>query len=412
MRLLITGMNYRPEATGIGPYTAGLAEHLAGRGHDVVVTTTFPHYPHWTWQQPTGRGWGTERLDGVEVRRARVVLPRCPRVRWRIAYDTSFAATVLLHGIAVSRCDLVLCVTPPIQGPFAGALLARRWRVPLVLLVKDLPLEAALSVGMMRPGRGHRAGEWLERKAYALADRIVVIHPRFQRSLTRQGVPSSRMVVIPDWVDVEEIRLRSPEPDMRALLGSSNGEFVVLHAGNMGEKQGLGIAVDAARIAGQQAPVRLALVGDGPQRRALEVMVREGEIGNVRLLPLQAGSTFPRLLAAADALLLTQRADVLDSVAPSKLLAYMAAGRPILAAAHPQSVAAHLVTEAGCGVIVQPEAPEALAEAMRTLRADPERRRALGLSGRRFVERHFDKRVILARWEELLAETAAGGAAR
>jgi glycosyltransferase involved in cell wall biosynthesis len=412
MRLLITGMNYRPEATGIGPYTAGLAEHLAERGHDVVVSTTFPHYPQWTWQQPTARGWVTERLVGVEVRRSRCILPRRPRATWRIAYDTSFAAVALLNSIAMSPSDLVLCVTPPIQGAFAGALLARRWRVPLVLLVKDLPLEAALSVGMMRPGRGYRAGEWLERRAYALADRIVVINSRFQRSLTRQRVPLRKVVVIPDWVDVEEIRLRPPEPDMRALLGSSNGEFVVLHAGSMGEKQGLGVAVDAARIAGREAPVRLALVGDGPQRRALEEMVRDGGIGNVRLLPLQAGSTFPRLLAAADALLLNQRADVLDSVAPSKLLAYMAAGRPILAAAHPESVAAHLVTEAGCGVVVRPEAPEALAEAMRTLSGDPERRCALGLAGRRFVERHFDKRVILARWEELLAETAARGTAR
>ena len=411
MRLLITGMNYRPEATGIGPYTAGLAEHLAGRGHDVVVSTTFPHYPQWTWQQPTARGWRTERLGGVEVRRARVVLPRRPRVTWRLAYDTSFTAAALLNSVAVSRRDLVLCVTPPIQGAFAGALLARRWRVPLVLLVKDLPLEAALSVGMMRPGRAHRAGERLERGAYALADRIVVINPRFQRSLTRQRVPEGKVAVIPDWVDVEEIRPRPPEPDMRALLGSSDGEFVVLHAGSMGEKQRLGVAVDAARIAGREAPVRLALVGDGPQRAALEEMVRGGGIGNVRLLPLQAGSTFGRLLSAADALLLHQRADILDSVAPSKLLAYMAAGRPILAAAHPESVAAQLVIEAGCGVIVRPEAPEALADAMRTLSGDPGLRRALGLAGRRFVERHFDKRAIVARWETLLAETVAGGPA-
>src|SRR5579872_3771472 len=125
MRLLILGMNYRPEATGIGPYTAGLAEHLAGRGNDVVVSTTFPHYPQWTWQHPTARGWRTERLGGVGVRRARVVLPRRPCVTWRLAYDSSFAAVALLNGLATSRRDLVLCVTPPIQAAVAGALLAR-----------------------------------------------------------------------------------------------------------------------------------------------------------------------------------------------------------------------------------------------------------------------------------------------
>lgn len=413
MRLLIAGMNYAPEATGIGPYTTGLAEHLAGRGHEVVVSTTFPHYPHWRWQEPAPPWWRTESLNGVEVRRARVVLPRRPALSWRLAYDSSLAVAALLSSVRTAPPDLVLCVTPPIELAFAGALLARRGRVPLVLLVKDLPLEAALSVGMMRRGRRYRAGEWLERRAYALADRIVVINERFKDSLSRQRVPSSKVSVIPDWVDLEQIGLRPADPDMRRLLGCSDGEFAVVHAGSMGEKQGLGVAVQAARIAGAQVPVRLALVGDGTQRRGLEDMVRRGRIENVRLLPLQTPSAFPRLLAAADALLLTQRADVLDSVAPSKLLVYMAAGRPILAAAHPGSVAAGLVAEAGCGVVVRPEAPEALAEAMRELSGDADRRRALGLAGRRFVERRFDKRTVLGRLEELLTDTAlARGAAR
>jgi FkbM family methyltransferase len=413
VRILITGINYTPEATGIGPYTAGLAEHLAGQGHDVLVSTTFPHYPQWRWQPPVA-GWRrTERLNGVEVRRTRVILPRRRRqAGWRITYDTSFAGAALLNCAVMRRPDVVLCVTPPVQTAFAGALLARRWRVPLILLVKDLPLELALAVGMMRRGRGYRLGEWLERRAYSLADLIVVINQRFERSLSAQQVPPVKVVVIPDWVDVERIQLQLPEPGMRELLGSVDGEFVVLHSGSMGEKQGLGVAVRAAGIAGSCAPIRLALVGDGPQKAGLERMVRELDITNVRLLPLQTDSAFPRLLAAADALLLNQRADVLDSVAPSKLLSYMAAGRPVLAAANPDSVAARLVTEAGCGVVVRPEDPEALAEAMRALSGDAERRRTLGLAGRRFVEQHFERRAVLGRWDALLADVGRGGAVR
>jgi colanic acid biosynthesis glycosyl transferase WcaI len=412
VRILIAGVNYAPEATGIGPYTAGLAEHLAEEGHDVLVSTTFPHYPQWKWQTPVA-GWRcTERLNGVEVRRTRVILPRRRRrASSRIAYDTSFAGAALVNCAAMRRLDVVLCVTPPIQTAFAGALLARRWRVPLILLVKDLPLELALAVGMMRPGRGYRLAEWLERRAYSLADLIVVINQRFERSLSAQHVPPAKVVVIPDWVDVERIQLQPPEPCMRELLGSANGEFIVLHSGSMGEKQGLGVAVEAAGIAGSCAPIRLALVGDGPQKAGLERMVRELDIRNVRLLPLQTDSAFPRLLAAADALLLNQRADVLDSVAPSKLLAYMAAGRPVLAAANPESVAARLVTEAECGVVVRPEDPEALAEAMRALSLDAERRRTLGLAGRRFVEQHFERRAVLSQWDSLLADVGRRGAA-
>lgn len=404
MRLLIVGVNYRPEETGIGPYTAGLAEHLSGQGHQVVVSTTFPHYPRWSWR-PEGCG-PVDRLNGVEVRRRRVILPRRRSAPWRVAYDSSFAVAALLSGAAVRRPDLVLCVSPPVQTAFAGALLARRSGAPLVLLVKDLPLEAALAVGLIRRGAGYRAGEWLEGRAYALADMVVVINERFRRSLARQRVPGRKIAVIPDWAELDRIVPRQPDPDMREMVGGANDEFVVLHAGSMGEKQALGTAVRAAGLAVRTAPIRLALVGEGPQRPGLERLARENGSAGVRLLPLQPAADFPRLLAAADALLLHQRADVVDSVAPSKLLAYMAAGRPVLAAVSAHSVAADLVRQAGCGVIVPPEDPEALAAAMADLRADVERRQEMGTAGRRFVELNFDRSTILARWASLLSDLA------
>ncbi|TMC03651.1 MAG: colanic acid biosynthesis glycosyltransferase WcaI [Chloroflexi bacterium] len=396
MRLLIAGMNYRPEATGIGPYTTGLAEHLAGLGHDVVVSTTYPHYPHWRWQ--TGAHPPVERRNGVEVRRGRVVLPRRRSLGWRVLYDSSLAGVTVANAFGLRPADLVLCVSPPIQVAFAGALVARSWRAPLVLLVQDLPLDAALSVGMLRPGAAHRAGRWLERRAYALAHRIVVISRRFEPSLSQQGVPDGKVVEIPGWADLERVRPRPAEPDVRALLGATGDDLVVLHAGSMGAKQALDSAVRAARLAMDDS-VRLALVGDGPERPGLEALAG----GAVRLLPLQPDAVFVRMLAAADVLLLSQRADVRDSVAPSKLLTYMAAGRPVVAAAHPGSAAAHLVREAGCGVVVAPEDPEALAAALRGLRRDADRRRELGRAGRRFAEARFDRGRVLAHWESLLA---------
>lgn len=395
MRVLIAGMNYDPEPTGIGPYTTGLAEHLAGRGHEVVVSTTYPHYPHWHWQH--GPEVRVERRNGVEVRRARVILPRRGSAPWRVAYDSSLAGVTVANAFGIRPADLVLCVSPPVQVAFAGALLARRWRAPLLLLVKDLPLDAALSVGLMRPGAAHRAGRWLERRAYALAHRIVVISRRFQAALSAQGVPDAKVVEIPDWVDLERIRPAPAGVDARTRLGAAGDDFVVLHAGSMGAKQALASAVAAAGLAGD--PVRLALVGDGPERPSLEALAGPA----VRFLGLQPEAEFRPLLTAADALLVSQRAHVRDSVAPSKLLTYMAAGRPVIAAAHADSAAAHLVREAGCGVVVVPEDPAALACAMRALGADAGRRRALGEAGRRFAEARFERGDVLARWEAFLA---------
>src|SRR5262249_29825674 len=148
--------------------------------------------------------------------------------------------------------------------------------------------------------------------AYALAHRIVVVSARFRPGLAERGVPDARVVEIPDWVDLERIRPAEAEPEVRARLGGATGDLLVLHAGSMGAKQALGTAVEAAGVASCAGPVRLALVGEGPERPALEALAAGVPGRPVRLLPLQPDGVFRLMLAAADVLLLTQRADVRD----------------------------------------------------------------------------------------------------
>jgi colanic acid biosynthesis glycosyl transferase WcaI len=407
MHLLILGMNYPPELTGIAPYTGGLAEHLVTRGHRVTVATTFPHYPKWEVERPyQGRWRAVEHRHGVEVRRGAVYVPRGRSTVRRLLYDSSLAASTLLNCITVSRPDVVLCVSPPIQLGVTASFLARRWQASLALLVKDLPLDAALAVGMLRPGLAFRLGRILERRVYGWADQILVISEGFRQKLLRDGVPPGRIRLIPDWVDTELIRPRAPDLGLRARAGARQGDFLILHTGNMGEKQGLDNALLAAKGLGNRLPMRLTLVGDGMDRRRLEEMISSHGIAEVTMLPLVPPEVFPSLLASADALLLNQRADVVDSVAPSKLLSYLASGRPVVAAVHPQSDAATVLRAAGGGVIVPPDDPPALAEAFRRLASDPERRGALGASGRRFAERHYARANVLAAYEAILSQSA------
>lgn len=410
MLLLILGMNYAPELTGIAPFTTGLAEHLAERGHRVTVATTFPHYPQWAFQTPYERRWhAVEDRHGVEVRRSRVLIPQRGRAVSRIAYDTSLAVGAFGNALPLRRPDGILCVSPPVQLGLAAAVLARRWRVPLTLLLQDLPLDAALAVGMLATGPAYRLGRRMERLAYAAADSIVVISAGFGANVRRyHGVPDDKLTVIPNWSDTERIRPLPPDPALRRQLGADVGDFLVLHTGNLGEKQGLTNAVLAAEHARPTARVRLAFVGDGSHRPQLQQLATTRGIRNVGFLPLQPAEVFPRLLGAADALLLHQRANVVDSVAPSKLLSYMAAGRPVVAAVHPASEAATVVRAAECGVIVPPEQPEPLAAAIADLAARPAIARTLGANGRRYAEANYAKARVLAQLEAALLTSAAG----
>ncbi len=406
MRILILGHNYAPEVTGIAPYTTELAEHFANGGHSVTVLTTFPHYPRYRWQERPSL-FREERLAGVSVRRTRVVLPRQPTAVWRIVFDSSVGLACLASSVGVARPDLILAIVPTLQSGFAAGLLSKWWRVPAVLLVKDLPLEAGLAVGMLKPGALYKVGTAFERLVYRMVDRVVVIGEQFRGNLLAKGVRAEAITVIPDWVDLDRIRPLKPEAAVRNHLAGSDVGFLVLHAGAMAEKQGLSIAVDAAKRLADDPSTVTVLVGDGPNRPYIEAAIKERRLINIRVLDIQPADYLPKMLAAADVLLLTQRAGVVEAVVPSKLLHYMAAGRPVIAAVSAGSVAATLITTAACGLVVPPEDPIRLAEAIRDLQRNPELRMRLGRHGREFAEASFNKSAILGRWDNFVSDTVS-----
>lgn len=403
MNLLVVGMNYAPERTGIGPYTTDLCEYLVTRGHQVTVATTFPHYPEWkTYEAYAGKWSLTEQADGVTLKRKRVLLPKRATMVRRMLYDTSLGAGALVTGLAGSHFDLVLGIEPPIQAGVAARLIAARHRVPYVLSVQDLALEAALSVGMMRDSFAMRMAYRLENWVYAGAAKIMVIAPGFYENLRRKGIPDSKLVYMPDWIDINTMRSAEGSNGFRHAHGIREDSLLVLHSGNMGVKQQLENVLRAAARLAMRPEISFLFVGDGSQKEALVADAKREHLHNVSFLPLLPRDEVPQMMAAADILLLNQHPDMIEAAIPSKLLTYMAAARPILIAAHPQSEASRQVRAAECGVIVAPNEPDALANAIVSLAADAPARAALGQHGRAFVEKNFARERLVHQYEECL----------
>lgn len=402
MRIVLAGINYHPEVTGIGPYNTELAEHLAADGHAVTVLTSPPWYPHWKIDAAYGgrRPFRVEHLNGVRVIRTPILLPPAQQTAFRrILFDSSFAASALLGSARIGAVDVVICVSPPLQLGVTSWLVARARGAKLIVHLQDIVPDAALSTGMMRTGRAVALSRRLEGFVYRHADTVTVISEGFRENLMAKGVPAGKVAVLPNWIDAKRFQVQ-PDPLVRGSLGAPDGETLVLHTGNMGAKQGLETVIDAAaQLSGEN--IAITLIGDGQSRAALESRASTLPGHHLRFLPLQ--DDLPATLAAADILVLSQRAQVTDSAAPSKLLSYMASGRPIVATVNESSEAGQLIKKAGCGLIVPPEQPARLAEAIRELHRHPETHAALGAAGRRHVAKNFDRSSILGRWSKLLA---------
>jgi glycosyltransferase involved in cell wall biosynthesis len=400
---LLVSTNYAPEHTGIGPYATQIAEHWSAVGHETHVLAGMPHYPSWS-VDPGYRGrWRvTEHRNGVTVHRRRHLVP----ARQTAARRAMFEATVLGHQLAapprMRRPDAVLAQLPSLAGGVVASRLAARWRVPFVPVVQDLMGAAAEQSGISGGDRAAGAAAGVEGHVLRRATLVGVIHETFVDRVAALGVDRDRVRVVPNWSHVA-----APSADReatRARLGWG-GTPVVLHSGNMGLKQGLEVLVGAARL---DPDVRWVLMGDGNQRAALQEQA--AGVPNVEFLPAVGDDEFPDVLAAADVLAVTQRASVLDMSVPSKLTSYFATGRPVVASVADGGGTAEEVRRSGAGVLVRPEDPAALLEAVRKLVADPAAADELGARGPRHVAAHLGREAGLARHDALLAEALGGPA--
>lgn len=405
MKILVYGINFFPEVTGVGRYTAEMAAWLAKAGHEIRVVTAPPHFPDWSIAPGySGSAYCREQWGGVGIWRTPIRMPRGGGGVRRLLAVSSFAASslpVLLRQIAW-RPDVVWMAEPALVCAPGGVLTAFFSRARSWLHVQDFEVDAAFDLGLLGGTVQRGLASWLERYLLRRFDRVSTISPKMAEKLRCKGIPEERIVYFPNWVDTAEIRPMPHSSPYRRELGLAEEDVVVLYSGSIGAKQGIEMLGDAARALAHEPSVQFVFCGQGVGRRDLEA--RCLGLANVRFLPLQPPERLNELLNLADIHVLPQRRDATDLVLPSKLLGMLASGRPVIAAAEPDSTLGGIVER--CGLVVPPENPERMADAILRLAHAASLRRELGQVGRRYVEQHMERDAVIARFEEELCALA------
>jgi colanic acid biosynthesis glycosyl transferase WcaI len=410
VKILILGLNFAPELTGVGRYTTDLAGWLSERGHEVRVITAPPYYPEWRVADGyAAAAWRRESIGPVQVLRCPIWLPRTVTPLTRILHLLSFAATSFvpcLWQAARFRPDLIWAVEPTALAAPAALLAARLCGARACLHVQDLEAEAVCGLGLIR---SRYLRKLLQRAYGALVrrfDLVSTICVRMQARLRQFGVAEERLCLFPNWVDTDAIRPLPGPSVLRRQWGCADTQVLALYAGSMGDKQGLESLAEVAERLSAHPDIQLVLCGAGAARPRLER--RLAGCANVILLPLQPEGRLNALLNAADIHLLPQRAEAETFALPSKLAGILASGRPLIAQAAGGELAA---ATRRCGILVAPGDAEAMAAAIIELASDPKRRRRLGQMARQLAEDHLERAAIIARYEQRLSWLVSSRAA-
>jgi colanic acid biosynthesis glycosyl transferase WcaI len=446
LRILVYGLNYAPELTGVGKYTGEMAAWLASRGHQVRVVTAPPYYPEWRIHAAyRNRLYRVERDSGREVPpdsgssdhaagrssgqltvyRTPLWVPAKPTGLSRLLHLLSFALGSLPVMLAQVfwQPEVVFTVEPTFFAAPVALLTAALAGAPAWLHVQDFEVDAAFDLDLLRGNRPVQAlAAGFERFFTRSFACVSSISAKMLERLLAKGVAEQDAVLFANWVDTDAVH-PEPSPCSDTPPGNSSAAFsaapnrfrqglgledkiVLLYSGNMGAKQGLEMLAPLAAAFLDEPHVHFLFCGNGAFRPQLEVLV--AHCPNVTLLPLQPLEFLNDLLNAADIHLLPQRRGTADLVMPSKLTGMLSSGRPILATADPGTQVAHVV--ASCGLVV-PAAdaatvPAALHAAARRLITDPALRARFGAAARGYAVQHLGKESILRRFEQHLVTLA------
>ncbi|KPQ39818.1 MAG: colanic acid biosynthesis glycosyl transferase WcaI [Phormidium sp. OSCR] len=402
MNILIYAYNYHPEPIGIAPLMTELAEGLVQRGHHVRVVTGMPNYPQrQIYEGYRGKLYVTEERNGVKIQRCFVWVRPKPGLVDRILLETSFVGTSFIQALNGKRPDVILLTVPPLPASVPATVFKWMQRAPVVLNLQDVLPEAAVVAGLLTNKALIRVFESLERFSYRYANQIAAISDGFVENLINKGVNPDKITLIPNWVDTDFIRPLDKENNSFRREQGLDGKFIILYSGNIALTQGLETLIQAAAQLLDLPDVAIVIVGEDQALGALRD--RRDEIGatNVKLLPFQPRERLPEMLSAANVGMVMQKKTVIAINMPSKIQVLLASGLPILASVPDAGTAAKAVQTSGGGWVVPPEDPEAIAQAIRQLKAAPDTLEQLSQQGRQYALDNYSFSEALDRYETL-----------
>jgi colanic acid biosynthesis glycosyl transferase WcaI len=396
-RLLVLNQYYWPGVEATAQLLTDLCEALA-EDAEVKVVTGVLH----------GHEDAPRRVvqNGVEIVRVPSTSFERSKLGARAANYATYLTSALLRGLRGPRPDVVLCMTdPPIVADIA-LLVARRYRVPLVVISQDVFPEIAVQLKRLENPVAMRLLRGLVSLYLRRADRIVAIGDTMRRRLEEKGARPDRLRVIPNWVDTSRLVPREKANDWARHIGLDK-KFVVMHSGNVGHAQDLDSLVRAATFLRDLDDLAIFIIGTGARHAELVALTEQLEVDQVTFLYYQSRGVLAQSLSAADVHVVGLAPGLAGYVVPSRLYGILAVARPVIVAADPESETAQVVERVGCGIVVPPGRPELLARAIRDAHDGRYDLVEMGRRGREWVEREADRSVAVNRYRDLLRELAA-----
>lgn len=405
--VLITAKRFPPEAPATAILGKELAEELGQHGFHVTVVAGYPQHPYgrlfpgyqkrWLSQEQFKgfclvRGWHYIHPSSATPIRAMVMVSQCFSYFLSALYSNCPQIVISFDGY-------------PLVGPLVSILIARCYGARAVNVIYDIYPDIAIELGKLKNPLLIRMAKNIEQLVYRWSDRIVVLSDGFSRTLIKEkGVSPEKVTVIPVWLDAQDIVPLNRDNPWRREMKIPPEKFVILYAGTIGLVSGAEIIIEVAQSLASYPEILFLMVGDGYAKEQVQDRASKLGLANIQFLPFQPQERLSELQSTADISLVTLAPGRGRTSVPSKVLGYMAAARPVIAAVDLGCDTAEMINQARCGVVVPPADPESLAQAILYYYHHATERAATGKRGRSYLLAHYERTGVVGKYVKLMED--------
>ena len=411
MHILFVTQYFLPEMGASAMRLSYQAKSFVECGHEVTVLTTFPNYPEGKiFPGYGGRAVMEEHLEGIRVVRVwSYVSPGKGIVPRLLNYFSFMFTSFLLGALRVGWPDVMLVDSPPL---FLGvSAIAMKWILgaKLVFNVADLFPEAAVAFGVIQNKSVIKAATALEGMIYRHSD-LITASTRSMAQHVQRRVPNKPVFVLTNGADMAA--LNAPQCDRTEVRRKFAGEakFVVGYAGLFGLQHGLETVIEAAAKLAAHPEIVFLFFGDGPRKAAVVERARSLGLQNVKFYPPQPKDQLAEIISSFDVALSPLRdLPMCRSILPMKMFEALGLGTPVISSVPSPGEAQTITADSGGGIVIRPENPREMADAIVQLYRQPALRLRMGTAAKEYISRFYNRATITANFERLLTNFVANG---
>ena len=396
--ILLIGINYAPEITGIGKYNAEFVSYLATKkDFNVSVITGVPYYPQWNIQEGYSNKFTIEKSENIIIYRCPLYIPRKPRTKKRLLQDILFFVTAFLYVnrliILRKKYELIFITVPSFSNGILGIYYKLFFsKTKIVYHVQDLQIDAADKLGMIRNNYLINFFFGIERFILNRVDIVSTISKGMMEKITSKTTKIKESIVFPNWIDSDNIYPISTELANDTMFKDKK---IIFYSGAIGEKQGLNIIIDAAEYFKDNKELVFVISGEGPYRNKLKAYADEKRIDNVFFWDLLPITEFNKLLNSTFVHLVIQRESGSDLFLPSKLTNILGVGGCVIVTATENTSLYSIINQNKCGFLIPPSSLVDFCSSIKTLIDDENLRLELKHNALIYAQEHLYKAGII-----------------